>query len=461
MLHNFFILAIRNLSKRRQYAAINVLGVSIGVAVCLVILRYVEFELSYDRHHTNGPYIYRTILTRYLNGEFRDILPATGYGTGPALMADIPEIENVARVHPAFGGAVMSSAEKNNPLQFREDRSYLVDPSFLEIFSFKVVTGDLKTALNHPKSVVVTRSIALKYFGHLDVLGETLRVTAGWTESYFTISAIIEDQPQNSDLTFDFLFPLHDLLQDKFYQEDDGWGWKNFTTYVQLHPHANVEVVTAKLPQFISKYQKGKQDISFQPLYDIHTQTGLAFDSSDRVSRDKIYFYILIAIFILCIAWINYINLATARATERGREVGIKKVLGAQKKQLILQFLFESAIINSVAVSIAVILGRAMLPVFSSIVGKNLAFDFYDARLWLLLGGLAFIGSLVSGLYPAFVLSSFRVIAVLKGGGDKISNTFSLRKVLVVFQFACSLILICLTLVIIVRLPLWKVRSRD
>lgn len=446
MITQNLVLAVRNMKKRKLYSFINVFGLSIGVAVCLVILKYVDFELSYDRHHEHGPHIYRTILTRYTNGEFRDVIGLTGYGTGPALKADLPGIKQVARTHAMYGGAVLSVADR--PVQFLEERAYLVDPSFLQIFTFKVLSGNLSTALDGPNDIVITRSLADKYFGRTDVLGQTLKVTGAWMDHDFTVTAVINDQPENSSLVFDFLLPLNDLLKDQQYAEDDGWGWKNFTTYIEVYPGTNMDDLVEKMPGFLSKYINGKQDITFQPLYNIHTQTGFAFDSSDRVPRNKIYFFVLIALFILCIAWINYINLATARAMERAREVGIKKVIGAQKRQLVFQFILESAIINFFAVGVALILAVGLLPVLGGIVGKDLSFDFSDARLWLFLSALAACGSFMAGIYPAFVLSSFKVTAVLKGGPERLSGTFPLRKALVVFQFACSLVLISLTVVI-------------
>lgn len=448
MINKYFTLAIRNVNKKKLYSFINVFGLAIGVAICLMISAYVDFELSYDRHHTNGSNIYRTILTRYQNGEFRDAIPFTGYGTGPALLADIPEIKQVARMHPFFGGAILNSADNKNPVQFREEGAYFVDPSFLEMFTFKVLAGDLKTALNEPNNIVITTSLAKKYFSNEHVVGKTLKLTGAWYNQDFTISAVVDDQPENSSIAFDFLLPIRDLLKQQQYLEDDGWGWKNFMTYIEVQPNADIKALTSKMPGFISKYVIGKQDVTFQSLYDVHTQTGLTFDSKDRISRGKIYFFILISVFILCIAWVNYINLTTARSIERAREVGIKKVVGAHKIQLVMQFLLESAIINIFAVVLALLMAIALLPYFEQIVDKHFGVNFYDVRLWLFLGGLAIFGSLVSGIYPALILSSFKITTVLKGGAEKITNTFSLRKALVVFQFACSLTLICIAFVV-------------
>lgn len=446
MLSNHLALAVRHLKKRKFFSFINIFGLSVGVAVCLVILRYVDFELSYDRHHTNGPHIYRTILTRYLDGKFRDIIPLTGYGTGPALKADIPEVKQFARAHEVFGGAVVTS-DADMPTAIHEKRLLLVDPSYLRMFTFKVVSGNLQTALVQPDNLVITRSIAEKYYPNTNALGRTLKLSSGFVNRNFIITAIIEDQPQNTSLAFDFLLPLEEVLNQQQYKEDDGWGWKNFTTYIETYPNTDIKDVSGKMPAFISRYVQGRQEITFQPLRDIHTRTGLAFDSTDRVSRSKIYFFILIATFILAIAWINYINLATARAVERSREVGIKKVIGADKRQLVIQFLSESAIVNFAAIALALVMAIGMLPSLQSLVGKTLAIDLRDIRLWVLLATLGISGTLASGLYPALVLSSFRTTTALKGSGGK-EIAFPIRKGLAIFQFACSLILIALTLVV-------------
>jgi putative ABC transport system permease protein len=282
-----------------------------------------------------------------------------------------------------------------------------------------------------------------------------LKVSGGWSDGDYEITAVIEDVPENSHKTFGFLFPLHNLLRNDQYTHDDGWGWNNFETYVELNPHADPKAVEAKLPAFIEKYRgkdlaesNGKSVLKLQPLLSIHLNPGLAYDSSPTISTSTIYFFILISIFILSIAWVNYINLSTARAMERAREVGIKKSIGALRSQVMWQFIFESVLVNFLGVAIAAVLAIALLPVLGEIVNKELAFDFTDPRWWLTLGGLFLAGSFVSGLYPAFVLSSFNITTVLKGGAEKAGSAFSLRKVLVVFQFACSLILIAGTFAI-------------
>jgi putative ABC transport system permease protein len=450
MVKNFFILALRNLLKRKLYSFINIFGLAIGVAVCLVILVYVDFELSYDRYHKNVSQIYRAISSYYHNGELKGTGVMSGYALGPALAADVPEIKNYIRTHPMYGGAVVTyKRESGDPSIFREEKMQFADSTFMDVFTHKAIAGDLKTAMDNPKSVIITRKMADKYFGKQEnALGKILQVSGGLADGDFEVTAVIEDIPQNSHFTFDFLFPVHDLLKGKQYQQDDGWGWQNFITYVALHPNTDIKTVDSKMAAFIEKYMGKELDASsrvvqeFQPITDIHLTPGIGLDPSPTTSTNTIYFFVIISIFILSIAWINYINLSTARAMERAREVGIKKAVGALKSQLMSQFIFESFLVNLLGVIIAVLIAVALLPVLGGIVGKELAFNFSDYRFWAFLATLFLIGSLISGAYPAFVLSSFNTTQVLKGKVENLSGGFSLRKFLVVFQFASSLILI-------------------
>jgi len=327
-----------------------------------------------------------------------------------------------------------------------------VDSTFLDAFTYTAIKGDLSTALDRPNTVVITKKIAEKYFAKdEDPLGKMLQISGGWRDGEYEVTAIIEDAPQNSHFKFDFLLPLHNLLLNDQYTKDDkdGWGWNNFVTYVQLNEGVSLQTLNEKTPAFIEKYRgenlaksNSKNVLNFQPIRDIHLTPGYANEPSATTSSSTIYFFIVISIFIMAIAWVNYINLSTARALERSREVGIKKAIGAYRTQLISQFAFEAVLVNFVGVLLATIMALGLLPVLGEIVGKDLAFDFSNYRFWMILTGLFVIGSLISGSYPAFVLSSFNTTDILKGTPGKMSGGFSLRKGLVVFQFVSSLMLI-------------------
>ncbi|HTE32520.1 MAG TPA: ABC transporter permease [Chryseolinea sp.] len=455
MIVNYLTLALRNLFKRKLYAFINIFGLALGIAVCLVILRYVDFELSYDSFHDRADRIYRTTTTYYRNGELRSASVLSGYAQGPALLADIPEVKSFVRTHPMYGGAVISYQRPvGEPSTFNEDKIQWVDSTFLDVFTYHARQGDIRTALDKPNSMVITRKAAQKYFSKgEDPLGKILQISGGWSDGTYEVTAVLDDVPENAHLNFDFLLPVHNLLRNEQYTGDSGWGWNNFITYVELQPLADASKAEEKMPALIEKYQ-GKDfaesnttaKLALQPIRKIHTTPGLDHEPSATISTYTIYFLVVIAIFILAIAWINYINLSTARATERAREVGIKKAIGALKSQLITQFVFESVLVNLFSIVLAVLIAIALIPVLGQIVGKELSFDFTDPRLWLILTLLLVVGSTVSGAYPAFVLSSFNTTDVLKGRA--LVKGFSIRKALVVFQFASSLILVAGTFAI-------------
>lgn len=457
MLKNFFTFAIRNLLKRKLYSFINIFGLAIGVAVCLVILKYVDFELSYDTFNTNATNIYRTKTTYYQNGELRGTSVISPYALGPSLLADVPEVKRYVRTHPMYGGAVVSyKRTAGEPSAFHEDNIQFADSTFMDVFTYTSIEGDLNTAMDKPNSVVITKKTADRYFGrNEDPLGKMMEVSGGWADGEYEVTAVIENVPENSHFSFDFLLPTHNLLRNGQYTNDNGWGWNNFVTYIEFHPNTDIKAVEARMPAFTEKYRgkdlaesKSRSEQTFQPILDIHLTPGLGYDTSPTIGAGTIYFFVIISIFILSIAWINYINLSTARAMERAREVGIKKAVGAFKSQLMSQFMFESVLVNFLGVVIAVLIAMGLLPVLGDIVGKNLAFDFSDYRFWAIITGLFVIGSLISGAYPAFVLSSFNTIVVLKGNKERTTAGFSLRKALVVFQFASSLILIAGTFAI-------------
>lgn len=457
MFKNYLLLALRNLLKRKMYSFINIFGLAIGVAACLVILQYVDFELSYDSFNTNADRIHRVTNTYYQNGTLDGSSVISSYALGPSLLADIPEVKTYIRTHPMYGGCVVSyKKESGDATTFYEENMQMADSVFFDVFTYSSVHGDLNTALDNPNSVVITKKVAEKYFGkEADPVGKMFHFSGGWSDGDYEVTAVIEKVPQNSHFSFDFILPIHNVLRNGQYTQDDGWGWNNFVTYVELHPNASATSAEAKLPAFVEKYRgkdlarsNSKVVIHFQPIRAIHLTPGLAFESGATVSTNTIYFFVIISLFILAIAWVNYINLSTARAMERAREVGIKKAVGAFKSQLLSQFIFESVLVNFFGVAVALAMAIGLLPLLGEIVNKSLAFDFADYRFWSILFGLFLVGSFISGFYPALMLSSFNTIDVLKGKTEKITGGFSLRKVLVVFQFASSLILIAGTFAI-------------
>lgn len=468
MLRNFLLIATRNLLKRKVYSFINIFGLALGMAVCLVILKYVDFELSYDNYHENAHTLYRVNSTWFQNGEDRGATIISGYALGPAMLTEVPGVKTHIRTHPMYGGAVITYERQNNPTIFHEENIQFVDSTFFQAFSYRSKEGNLQTALQNPNSIVITEKIAGKYFKpNEDPLGKVLKINGGWADGAYEVTAVIPNVPENSHFLFDIVLPMHNLLSNGQYKQDDGWGWNNFVTYVQLEQSTNPSEVEAKLPALVDKYQgedlqrsNSKRIYTLQPLRNIHLTPGFRYEASATTSVNTIYFFLLISGFILAIAWVNYINLSTARAMERAREVGIKKSVGAFRSQLLLQFIFESVLVNLLGVIIAFCLALGLLPLLGEIVGKALAFDFGDYRLWLVMAGLFVGGSVISGIYPAYMLSSFRITEVLKGRSTQSGRGFSLRKALVVFQFASSLILIAGTFTIYRQINFMQSRDK-
>lgn len=449
MLKNFFVIAVRNLLKHKLFSFINIFGLALGVAACLVILKYIEFETSYDNFHSNAPALYRVNRTVSKNGETKPPMTYTTYGLAPALQSDIPEVKRCIRTHSMYGDVVMIyTPPGGNTLTFQMSGVLMVDSTFLRAFTFPSISGDTQTALDNPNSIVITKAVAEKYFGREDPIGKTFKLAGGWSDGDYSVSAVIENLPGNSHFTFEALIPTHNLLRKNGqYLNDDGWGWNNFTTYIELNPGVSPEPMKDKLADFtkrnidVRNTESGmKTSLALQPIRYIHLSPGGIRGDGETISQGTIYFFATIAVFILFIAWINYINLSTARAMERSREVGIKKSIGAYRSQLVVQFFFESVLINFLGIILAVLLAVLMLPLLAEIMGKNLSFVFTDMRLWLTLAALFVFGSIGSGAYPSLALSSFRIIDVLKGRAE--SRGFSIRKALVVFQFAASLTLI-------------------
>jgi putative ABC transport system permease protein len=444
MLQNYFKITLRNLNKRRAYAFINVFGLAVGVAACLVIGKYVEFETSYDGFHANAKNIYRVVSSFYTDGP-KDSY--TGYDLGPTLLDEIPEIKKFARTH-GNSSVVSFVNEQKKEVRFYEQKILAADSSFLELFTFRFVIGN-STALYNPNSIVLTQSIATKYFGKTNPIGKELKLHDNWPGLYI-VTAVIEDVPVNSHFEFDLIMPLHNVLQSEHYRNTNQ-RWDNFKTYVETYKEYEPGRLQSKIPEFIRKYRgddkaiNAKSELQFQALLDIHYSPDL---QNQGTHRTKIYFFVVVAIFILMIAWINYINLATARAMERAREVGVKKALGVLRTQLVSQFMFESLLINFISILLAVFLAWLAIPFLNSTVGRSFAFDLAQPPFWILLGALFLAGSLAAGFYPAFVLSSFKTTEVIKGKIMKSRSGLSLRSGLVVFQFASSLALIVGTFVV-------------
>jgi putative ABC transport system permease protein len=461
MIKNYLRVALRNLLRHRGYAFINVAGLTVGLACCLVIFQYVAFEYSFDRFHAHEADLYRVNTALDSSGEPLRWGADTPHAMGPALAEAVPELLHVARLHPAYSPAVVSSPAHPERV-FEEAKVFYADPAFLEMFSFPLVAGDA-AALAEPGAALVSVSTARKYFGAASPLGQVLDV-AGEIEKSYRVAGVFADVPANSHLQFDFLLPAGSLVAEGYTDPMSAWGWNNFTTYVQLRPGADravaerkmTEVYRAHFPELFREEGLVPR-VAVQPLRDVHLNVDIGGPTgvSGYVvgSYRTVYFFTLIGLVTLVIALVNYVNLATARALDRAREVGVRKAVGAERRQLVVQFLGESALTILASAALATALAAALTPLVNRLAETQLT-----AALWVSPGfWAAFLGTLgaatlLAGLYPAFVLSSFKPAAVLRGRPGAFGAQLWLRRGLVVLQFAATVVLVGGTAVVLDQL---------
>lgn len=440
MIRNFLLIALRNLFKHKVFSFINIFGLAIGIAASLLIVQYARFELSYDRFEPDYHDIYRLQLDRYNNGKLSTRWAAGATGLGPAVKDALPEVESFARLRQ--NSTVVSYKDQ----EFKENRLYFTTDDFIRMFGYKTLAGARTAALKNINSAVLTASTAKKYFGNEDPIGRTIFLNK--TDPY-KVTAVVADPPPNTHLKFDALFSWANVVAQAGPDVNTVWYWDGFFNYIKVRPGTDPAVLEKKIAAAIQAKWGGEMQkshdgmvIHLQALPDIHLYSHYLNEAEVNGDGNGVYFLLIIAVFIIVIAWINYINLSTARSVERAREVGVRKVMGSLRRQLIGQFLFESLLINALAVVMAFLLILLCLPLFNFITGKDLHFSLLkDPVFWTLLTGLFLIGTLLSGGYPAFVLSSFRPVAVLKGRLSKTGHGALLRQSLVVVQFIASVIL--------------------
>ncbi len=444
MFRDYCTIAYRSLTKHKFYSFINLLGLAIGTAACLLILHYVRYELSYEDFHEKADQIYRVTLDSYQDGELLVQDAETFPLLGPALKEQMPEVRDFVRLHDEEY-VVLGTEERRQT----ERRFYFADPSALSMFSLRMVQGDTASALDDPFEMVLTESKARQYFGTTDVVGKTLdfysAYGSGNRKKIAKITGVIEDLPPNTHLKIDFLLSFVSL-RDKAIDYPLGWDNNNEFTYLLMAPQTNLRAFNEKLKVFGESLGDQMSNNSFvavaQPMADIHLYSHKTYEPEANGDADTVYFLSVIALFILVIAWVNYVNLATARSVERAKEVGIKKAVGCSRRQLMGQFLFESFTINAIALLLAVVLVYLGFTAFRNLSGQPLTLQLFNNAYFLLtMGGLLLIGTLLSGLYPALVLSSFRPVAVMKGTLRSSTHGRWLRQGLVVFQFLASVVL--------------------
>lgn len=444
MFKNYIKIGVRNILKHKGYSLLNVVGLSIGMACCLLILLYVQDELSFDRYHEKADRIFRVIEEVRLEGvgEESSSMP---FPTGDALPLEYPEaVEASVRFFNFQLPTVSLEYGTTGEKRFNEARFFFVDPAVFRVFSIGVVKGNLETALDEPNTIVITEAMADKYFENEDPMGKILR----WQNAVdLRITGVIKNVPLNSHFRYDFLGSFSTLRAFYGGNLPQGWYWNPCWTYILLSEGVSPASLESQFPALVQKYFpdsiKDKVVIKLQPLTDIHLHSSLDYEINPNSDITYIYVFSAVAVFVLLIACINFMNLATARSANRGRETGMRKVLGAQKSQLILQFLGESLLLCAVSASFSVLIVELVLPAFNAFSGKALTAGFLsDWRLGIGLVVITLTVGILSGIYPAFFLSGFDPVRVLKGTLDRGKGSAAFRKVLVVIQFAISIILI-------------------
>jgi putative ABC transport system permease protein len=459
MLMNFLKIAFRSLIRRKGYSLLNIMGLAIGISCCLLIFEYIAYERSYDNFHDHADRIVRVQDEEYQNGRMVVPCAAAMPAVAPAMKRDFPEVENAGRM--VKSGFLLSNDARN--IGFRES-TYMTDPAILEILHLPLKVGNAKTALSGPGKVILSQTEATKFFGTEDPLGKVLTIHDGGYARPLEVTGVFHDYPENSHLKLSVLvsYPTYSQMTGNYGKTDDpvetSWGWTDFYTYVLLRKGTDIKKLQAKMPAFIDKYfnnlPENRRDndryaLTLMPLKDIHLYSHYTEEAEVNGDGQSVSFLFLIAFFIVGIAWINFINLATARSLERAREVGVRKVLGAMRPELIRQFMLESLLLNLLALGAALAITFSVNPFFGQLTGRPLAPVFaLPPAYWQYFAALFLAGTFLSGIYPALVLSRYLPVAVLKGLFRNAAGGQWLRKGLIIGQFAASIILIAGTMIV-------------
>lgn len=452
MFKTYIKLAYRNLIKEKAYSIVNISGLTIGLASSILILLWVQNELNYDKFHKNASQVYRVV------SNFEDSKSAANSAGMPGgLMAEMPVVKNAVRVRPANTTLLETGNKK-----FQEDAMFYVDPGFLDVFSYPLVKGDHATALKRPDAVLITQAMATKYFGNEDPIGKVIRKD---NQENVVVTGVLANIPANSDLQFDFILPMASLARTLSDLKNNVWNNFNFWDYIQVDEHfdpsaANLTKLEKQIDQIFHKHSPDTKALfQLQPLTDIHLAPERLGDMPGHGNRQYVSIFFIVAILILAVACINFMNLATARSARRAKEIGLRKVAGAVRGQLVLQFLSESVLISFLSLAFALLLVNLFLPAFNELANRKLTLDLGNVQLWLGLIGIAMLTGIISGSYPALYLSGFNPVKVLKGNVRSMGGNLLFRNALVVAQFTASIVLLVGTVVIYNQLKFIKDRD--
>ena len=427
MLKTYFKLAYRNLIRDKAYSTLNILGLTIGLASSILILLWVQNELSYDKFHKNAGQIYRVV------SDFGDSKSAANSAGMPGgLKAEIPAVKNMVRIQPCNTTLLETGNKK-----FEEENAFYADASFMDVFSYPLVKGDRTTALNQTNAILITQAMATKYFGNEDPIGKVIRKD---NQENLVVTGVLANIPANSDLQFDFILPMASLARNNNDLKNNVWDNFNFWDYIQLDKSfepsaANLSGLEKQIINIFHKHSPGTKALFYlQPLTKIHLAPERLGDEPGHGNAQYVSIFFIIAILILVVACINFMNLATARSARRAKEIGLRKVAGAVRGQLVFQFLSESVLISFLALLLAVLIVNLFLPVFNQLANRKLTLDFSNIQLWVSLLGIALLTGIISGSYPALFLSGFNPVKVLKGNVKSMGGNLLFRNTLVVVQ---------------------------
>ncbi len=443
MFSNYLKIALRSLWRQKLYTAINIIGLALGIAVCAIILMYIRDELSFDRFHANADRIYRVVEIQNW-GHAVNHVAWTMVPLGPAMVDEFQEVDKAVRIF-RVGRSVISYGD----VHFNESDIHVVDPEFFEVFSFPVLSGNPVESFRESNNAVLSESFAHKIFGDANPIGETIVMD---NRHEFVVAGVTEDPPEQSHISYNMLISFQTILDMGWVQES--WGNNTLATYLLLNENADPEELSSKLTVINTKYrghenpEEDMMQFYIQPMLDMHLHSAhIDYDINPKKGDIRyVYLFLLIALAVLSLACINFMNLATARSMQRAREVGLRKTVGALRSQLVGQFLGEAVIIAMIALLPAMLLVEMAFPLFETLAGRPLSTHLYQSPL--LLGGLALLTLLVgilSGTYPAFVLARFRPVEVLKGRLEHNRGGVKLRRLLVILQFTISILLIIVT----------------
>ena len=450
MFKNNIWIAWRSLKKDLSFSIINLAGLVIGITCCLLILSFVLYELSFDGFHSKKDRIYRVNYDVLMGGN-QVISPSVPVFVGPELKKKFPEIEEACRFLTMWSPPSVS----HGTAIFDEKKFCYADPAFFKIFDFKPIAGDVETALSNPNMLVITKDMAKKYFGAADPIGQPLLLN---NKKEYVVKAVVENVPPNSHLSFDFIMSFQNIEGFRDMEAKVEWNNPNYTTFLLLKPGINARILSGKIESWVNPPHKAGEQISqntthlrLEPLPDVHFNTQ-AYNYANQLSiTDSKYIgiFITIAVFVLLIACGNYVNLATAKASIRAKEVAVRKTIGASFPQLFTQFISESFLLVLPAILLSIAAVDILLPYLNRLLGKEISFRLLDSNYLIGITGGWIILSLLSGFYPAIVLSRFKPVETLKGAFEKTGKSgLAIRKSLVVFQFTISMILILATMIV-------------